>query len=358
MSSMRYVNSMLELIGNTPLLKLNKIGGHVRANVFVKLEFLNPSGSYKDRMAIAMVEAAEKGLTWNGRTLQPGGVVCDASAGNTAPALAFVAAVKGYKAKLGIYRTVLRGASTRLKITGAYGPEVRECRPPTEFVSEESLEQLSPADGELAWVIAGKMDMAEQERLDPDLVWVDQIYNKFNYIGLMDIGREIYDQLDGRVDAWGCAVGSGGTMLGTALAFEEKGVRPWTFGIVPVGSEAYLALDKPHSARGDFRTSEAMRRLAGLMGLTKWETEKSIVEVMVDKGYPDEFFQVSAEEARDMANRLAREEGIYCGMSSGANVAVAMKVAERMQSGQNVVTVIVDRRDRYLGEYPEDVFVV
>lgn len=355
---MRYVNSMLELVGNTPLLRLNKVGRDAKANVFVKLEFLNPSGSYKDRMALAMVDAAEKGLTWNGRTLGPKGVVCDASAGNTAPALAFVCAVKGYKAKLGIYKTVLRGASTRLKIVGAYGPEVRECRAPSEFLPEEALKQLSPDEQELAWVIAGKMDMSEQERADPDVVWVDQIYNKYNYIGLMDVGREIYEQLDGHVDAWGCAVGSGATLLGTALAFEEKGLKPWTFGIVPSGSESYLALDKPHAARGEFRTSEAMRKLARLMGLKKWETERSIVEVMVSKGYPDEFFHVSAEEARDMANRLASEEGLYCGMSSGANVAVAMKVAERMQPGQNVVTVIVDRRDRYLGEYPEDVFVV
>ena len=79
---------------------------------------------------------------------------------------------------------------------------------------------------------------------------------------------------------------------------------------------------------------------------------------MIDMGYPDEFFQVSEGEARDMANRLCKEEGIYCGMSSGANVAVALKIAKRMKKGQNVVTVIVDRRDRYLGEHPNEVFVV
>jgi cysteine synthase A len=92
--------------------------------------------------------------------------------------------------------------------------------------------------------------------------------------------------------------------------------------------------------------------------LEKWQTEKSINEEMVEIGYPDEFFKVSAEEAREMANRLAREEGIYCGMSSGANVFIALKIAQRLKKDQNVVTVIVDRRDRYLGEYPNDVFVV
>ena len=95
---MDYVNSILKKIGNTPLLKLTKVTEDVKANVFVKLEFLNPSGSYKDRMALSMVEAAEKGLTWNDKTLRPGGVVCDASAGNTAAALAFVCAVPIYQA--------------------------------------------------------------------------------------------------------------------------------------------------------------------------------------------------------------------------------------------------------------------
>src|SRR5512137_372822 len=121
---MNYFNNMLELIGNTPLLKLNKIGRDLPANVFVKLEYLNPSGSYKDRMALSMIEAAEKGLTWNGKKLVPGGIVCDASAGNTAPALAFVCAVKGYQARLCTYKTMLLGDSARLKITGAFGPDV------------------------------------------------------------------------------------------------------------------------------------------------------------------------------------------------------------------------------------------
>ena len=79
---------------------------------------------------------------------------------------------------------------------------------------------------------------------------------------------------------------------------------------------------------------------------------------MLEKGYPDKFFRITEEEARDTANRLCREEGIYCGMSSGANVCAALKLAARMPKGQNVVTVIVDRRDRYLGEYPNDVFIV
>ncbi|MDA4128895.1 MAG: cysteine synthase family protein [Thaumarchaeota archaeon] len=355
---MKRTDNILSLIGKTPLLKLNKVAAGVPANVFVKLELLNPSGSYKDRMALSMVEAAEKGLTWNGKRLLPGGTVCDASAGNTAPALAFVCAVKGYKAKLGIYKPVLTGGGTRLKITGAYGPEVSECPPPTNYLSQDVFDKLSHEEKDLSWVIAGKTYMYELERDNPEVVWVDQIYNKYNYLGQKSIGHEIYEQLDGKVDAWGCAVGSGGTLLGAGLALKDEGAKPITFGVVPHGSESYITLKKPESRKGEFEASKMRKTLVELMGLNKWLTEKSIVEEMIHMGYPDEFFMQSAEEARDMANRLCREEGIYCGMSSGANVAVALKVARTLKKGQNVVTVIVDRRDRYLGEYPNDVFVV
>jgi cystathionine beta-synthase len=355
---MKYVNSMLEVIGNTPVLKLNKVAKDVPANVFVKLEYLNPSGSYKDRMALAMVEAAEKGLTWNNRKLKPGGVVVDASAGNTAPALAFVCAVKDYKAKLFIYKPMLRGPSVRLKITGAYGPDISEARPPTDFLTEEEAKQISKDESDLSYVIAGKMQSYELEKNDPNVVWVDQIYNKYNYIGQMSIGYELYEQLDGKIDAFGCAVSSGATLFGVALALAEKNVNPLTFGVVPIGSEVYLKLQKDESDKGEFKQTNVKKKMIEKMGLKKWQTEKSIIDEMFERGYPDKFFRVTDKEARNMADRLCQEEGIYCGMSSGANVHVALKIAKRLKKNQNVVTVIVDSRDRYLGEYPDDVFVV
>ncbi len=355
---MEYVNTMLELIGNTPILKLNKIGKEVAANLFVKLEYLNPSGSYKDRMALSMIEAAEKGLTWNNKKLNHGSIICDSSAGNCAPALAFVSAVKGIKAKLAIYKPMLRGNSTRLKITEAYGAEVCQSRPPSDFLSEEEEKEYISKNFDITHIIAGKMHSYELEMNDPNIIWVDQIYNKYNYIGQMEIGREIYKQLDGNIDVFGCAVGSGATLLGVCLALEEKGIKPSTFGVVPYGSEVYMELQKNESEKGEFKKSIIMQKLIKKMGLKKWETEKSIIDVMLDRGYPDKFVRVTAEEARNMANRLCREEGIYCGMSSGANVCVALKMAKKMEKGQNVVTIIVDRRDRYLGEYPNEVFIV
>jgi len=360
-SGMEYVNSMLELIGKTPLLKLNKVGRGVKANVFAKLEYLNPSGSYKDRMALAMIEAAEKGLTWNGKKLKPGGVVCDASAGNTAPALAFVCAVKGYKARLCSYRTVLRGGkdqSTRLKITEAFGAEVYECPCP----SDDFLKKCSnDAERTYSYVMSGKVHMSDLDRNNPDTVWIDQIYNPHNTIGQMEMGRELHKQLEGKIDAWGCSVGSGATLLGVALALKEAGVRPLTFGVSPTGhpvSDFSADMLSGLTKRDDFDKRGLKAKLAERMGLEKWVTQESILQAMFKMGYPDRFFTVGEEDARNMANRLCREEGIYCGMSSGANVFAALKVAEEMKPGQNVVTVIVDRRDRYLAEYPNDVYIV
>jgi cysteine synthase len=143
------------------------------------------------------------------------------------------------------------------------------------------------------------------------------------------------------------------------LGFNELGLKPQSiFGVVPTGSESYFELDKTESRRGEFRIIGLKKRLEVAMGLEKWIKGKSIIEEMLEQGYPDTIFVVSDEEARDMADRLCKEEGVYCGMSSGANVAVALKIAERLGPNKNVVTVIVDRRDRYLSEMPNEKYVV
>ena len=139
---MNYINNITEAIGHTPLLKLNRVGKDAGANVFVKLEHLNPSGSYKDRMALAMVEAAERGDTWNGKKLDEGGTVVEASAGNTAPAVAMVCAAKGYKAKIFLYRYQLEGGkNTRMLITQAYGPQVGISSEPDVYLTPEQIEE-------------------------------------------------------------------------------------------------------------------------------------------------------------------------------------------------------------------------
>ena len=357
---MEYINNITEAIGNTPLMKLNKIGKDAGANVFVKLEYLNPSGSYKDRMALAMIEAAERGETWNGKKLSPGGTVVEASAGNTAPAVAMVCASKGYKAKIFLYRYQIEGGkNTRVLITQAYGPEVGISSEPEVYLTKEQIEELSKQDPDLLHVLSAKMDCQLEEDRNENCVWVDQIYNKYNYIGQMALGREVYRQLDGKVDAVGCSMSSGASLYGLAKGLMENGVRPEViFGVVPNGSEMYFDLEGDEADYGSFSVSNMKSRIAEAIGLKKWVTEDPIVKIMVDNGLPDKIYCVSDEEARAMANRLCQEEGFFCGMSSGANVAVALRIAKLLGPGKNVVTTIVDRRDRYLSETPYEKYVV
>lgn len=357
---MNYINSITEAIGNTPLLKLNRVGKDAGANVFVKLEYLNPSGSYKDRMALAMVEAAARGDTWNHRKLEAGGTVVEASAGNTAPAVAMVCAAKGYRAKIFLYRYQLAdGKNARMLITQAYGPEVGVSSEPAAYLSEAQIAELGRRAPDLLHVLSAKMDCQLAEDQTENCVWVDQIYNPYNYIGQEALGREIYAQLEGRVDAVGCSVSSGASLYGMIRGLQAHGVRPGLiFGVVPNGSEKYYDFEGPEADYGAFSVSDTKRRVAEAMGLKKWTTEKQIVQKMLDDGYPDKVFCVPDEEAREMANRLCREEGLFCGMSSGANVVVALRLAEKLGPGKNIVTTIVDRRDRYLSESPCEKYVV
>lgn len=357
---MNYINSITEAIGNTPLLKLNNIGRDIDANIFVKLEYLNPSGSYKDRMALSMVEAAEHGNTWNHKQYKKGGYIIEASAGNTAPAVSMVCAAKGIPAKIFLYRYQVEGEKTaRFKITEAFGPEVCISSEPDKYLTPEQLEYFSKKEPDLIHVLAAKTDCQMVEDSNPGSVWLDQIYNPYNLKGQIQLGREIFAQLDGKIDAIGASASSGASLFGMCLGLKENGLRPEVvFGVVPYGSEQYFSFDGEEATKGNFTVSEAKKELANAMGLQKWVQEESILTHMIKDGYPDLAFKVTAEEARAMANRLCKEEGIFCGMSSGANVAIALKIAKRLGKGKNVVTVIVDRRDRYLSETPNEIYVV
>ncbi|NLN70354.1 MAG: pyridoxal-phosphate dependent enzyme [Chloroflexi bacterium] len=357
---MKFINSIIEAIGNTPLLKLNRVTPKDSANVFVKLEHLNPSGSYKDRMAISMIDAAEKGLTWNRKKLPKDGIVVEASAGNTAPALAMVCAAKGYKARFVLYSySVEDDRNPRMALTRAFGPDVSISNLPNVYMSEEEAQNLLERDHDITHVITAKKDCSVMEETEPKSVWVDQITNKYNFIGQKIMAQEIYEQLDGKIDAIGCSVGAGGTLFGLCSGLAELGVIPKiTFGVVPEGSENYIELDQDEVDRSGFRVKEITFEIAKKLGLSKWATEPLIVQEMIDAGYPDLFFRVYHSEARHMANRLCQEEGIYCGMSSGANVLIALRIAQRLGKGHNIVTTIVDRRDRYINETPNEKYVV
>ena len=222
---MHYINSITEAIGNTPLLKLNKIGAGIDANVFVKLEHLNPSGSYKDRMALSMIEAAERGETWNGRKLDADGIVVEASAGNTAPALALVCAARGYQSRFYLYRYMFESTTnSRMLITRAFGPEVEISHQATDYLSAEEIERFLKDEPDLLDVLAAKMDCQRAEDENPKVVWVDQIYNRSNFLGQKQMAKEIYEQLDGKIDAVGCSAAAGGTLYGLCAGLTELGV--------------------------------------------------------------------------------------------------------------------------------------
>ncbi|OGD46952.1 hypothetical protein A3K70_01475 [Candidatus Bathyarchaeota archaeon RBG_16_48_13] len=333
---MSVVNSVLELIGNTPLMKLNRITADVRANVLVKCEFMNPSGSIKDRMALWMIENAEK----EGK-LKKEGMIVDSSTGNTGIALAFIGNVKGYKVRIFIpEKWGAEGYSPedRLKIMRCFGAEVEKV--PVEFAATLKL-----AGGAAGGVVelGGRKICYEMEKQDPKVWWARQLSNPYNVLAHKNTtGKEILAQTHGKVDAWVASIGTGGTLLGVAEAIKEVNPHVKIIGVEP---EATPLTEW-------YKTGE-IDRVVEQLGLPK---TKNIINTILDRNILDRVITVSDKDARDTANKLCANEGLFCGLSSGANVYAALKIAKELGTG-NIVTVLVDRRDRYLGEFPEEHYV-
>ena len=336
---MKIVDSTLSMIGNTPLMKLTKVTNGVKANVLVKCEYFNPSGSIKDRMALRMIEEAEK----TGR-LKKGGTIIDQTSGNTGPALSFVGNVKGYKVHLfipgewaGTYNP-----ENRIKIMRFFGAKVETL---STAGYEKYVKQLGPDLQAFAPTFIGFKKCHDLEKSDPKIWWANQGCNPDNTRAHRDsTGKEILEQTDGKVDAWVASIGTGGTLYGTALALRKKNPSVKVVGLEPE--------DTPLT---DWMKSGAWASLFKKFGMARMKT---IVEEMLEDNMPDEIIRPKDEDAREMANRLCREEGLFCGMSSGANVWAAIQLAKKMEKGQNVVTVLVDRRDRYYPEYPKEHYVI
>lgn len=334
---MKITKSVLGLIGNTPLLKLEKVTKGLKANVLVKLEFLNPSGSIKDRAALYMIEQAER----KGK-LTAGGIIIDSTTGNFGPALAFVGAVKGYNVRLIISSSLPPiNIRDRMNIMERYGAEVLEAQMPGKEVMEGVPEEEVAL---LHWVVC-KQQCFELEKIDSRIWWADQLTNHDNVAAhKQTTGKEILAQTDGNVDVWVASVGSGATLFGVAQALREESRDVKVVAVQPAD---FPVMDWTMRGRWEWWVEK--------IGFSR---PKTILRTMLEAGLPDETMIVSAENAREMANRLCTEEGLYCGMSSGANVLAAIELAKKLDEGQNVVTVLVDRRDRYLGEHPLEHYVV
>ncbi|MGM9967910.1 MULTISPECIES: cysteine synthase A [unclassified Rummeliibacillus] len=297
----KIVNSVVELIGNTPIVKLNHVTGPNDANVYVKLEYFNPGSSVKDRIAAAMIEAAEK----EGK-LKPGSTIIEPTSGNTGIGLAMVAAAKGYKTVIVMPDTM---SVERRNLLRAYGAEL----------------VLTPgADGM-------KGAIAKAEELSNENGWFvpQQFENPANVEAhRLTTGPEIIEAFDGlSLDAFIAGVGTGGTVTGTGEVLKEKFPDIEVIAVEPKDSPV-LSGGKPgpHKIQGIG---------AGF-----------VPEVLNTEAYTS-IFPVENEDAFETARKVAREEGVLAGISAGAAMYAAIETAKRLGKGKNVLALLPDTGERY-----------
>jgi len=310
---MEKVNNILDLIGKTPLKRLKIKTTGIHANISVKLEYFNPSGSIKDRIALYMIEdAEEKGV------LKPGYTITEASTGNTAIALSFVGRIKGYKVKIFMPKEVAE--KEKLKIMKLYGAEVETIETGYNYeVKDDSVH-----GGQIE--IIPRTRCLELEKKDNTVWWARQFSNPMNaYAHQKTTGEEIIKQTDGNIDAFVASIGTAGTILGVARSLKKMNKNIKIVGVEPAG---FISLRKGKSA---------IKIIEGITGGLLLEALDVVDEAMA----------IENEEAVNMANKLVKEEGLFCGISSGANVLAAINIAKKYPGLKNIVTILPDRRDRY-----------
>jgi cysteine synthase len=298
--------SVLQAIGNTPLVKLTRVVPPGAADVVVKLELANPTGSYKDRMALAMIEGAEaRGA------LRPGMRVVEFTGGSTGSSLGMVCAAKGYPF---VALSSDAFAKEKLLTMTAFGADLR----------------LVESDGGKVTPALFERFRAEIKTLaaEPDTFWTDQFHNTDALNGYAGIGRELLEQTGGRLDVFCGAVGTGGMLAGVVRALRDGGSRARIVALEPSESPAMTA------GRG------GPHRVEGI-------ATGSIPPHMSGKPY-DEARAIDEADARAMARRLASEEGMLVGTSSGLNIAAAVAIARELGPGKVVATVVVDSGLKYL----------
>lgn len=297
---------VLSAIGNTSMVRLRRVVPPGCATVFVKLEWENPTGSVKDRMAQAVIARAEE----DGR-LRPGDTVVDYTGGSTGASLALVCAAKGYQ-----LRIVSSDAFSRDKLDQmrALGAELT----------------LVPSEGGLTTkkLILDMIDRARELSREPRTYWTDQLNNQDSIAGYHQLGEEIWAQTEGRVSAFVHCVGTAASSRGVAAALKRHSRGVLIVCVEPAESSVLSGGQAgPHKIEG-----------VGI-GYTPPLWEPSLV---------DEVQAVATEEAKEMARRLAREEALFAGTSSGANVVAALRVAERLGPDAAVVTLMADSGLKYL----------
>lgn len=299
---MKIYNDITEVFGNTPLVRLNRITDGSQANVFAKLEFYNPTSSVKDRIGIAMVDAAEKS-----GDLKPGGTIVEATSGNTGIALAMVGAARGYKVVLTMPDSMSRERRALLRAFGA------------ELV-------LTPA----AEGMRGSIAKAEEIGSQPGSVLVRQFKNDANpEIHRNTTAKEIWEDTDGSVDAVVAGIGTGGTITGIGQVLKKLKPSIKIFAVEPEASPLLTG----GTAAGH-----------PLMGIGA-----NFIPEILDREVYDEVLDAPTEEAMKYAKRAAKEEGILAGISSGAALWAACQVAQREEfKNKNIVVIVPSFGERYL----------
>jgi len=299
-------SSTLDTIGGTPVVRLNKIVPPDSADVLVKLEYFNPTGSYKDRMAKAMIEYAERR-----GTLKPGMTVVEYTGGSTGSSLAFVCAVKGYP-----FKVVSSDAFSqeKLKTMQAFG---------AELIIEQSVGGMITPD-----LIPRMIEVARKLAAEPKTYWTDQFNNKDMLKGYESLANELAAQVDRKIDVFCGSFGTAGMLMGVGRPLKEGQDNTRIVGFEPGTS--------PRVSKG----------VAGTHHVEGIGT--SFIPPLFDASIVDEVRALDEAEGRAMARRLAREEGIFTGTSSGLNVLGALQIAQELGKGHTVVTVAVDSGLKYL----------
>lgn len=310
------VKNVLEAIGDTPIVRLNRMAEGLKTEIYVKLEFTNPGGSIKDRIAPFIINEAVK----SGK-LKPGGTIVEATSGNTGMGLAMAAAVYGYKC---IFVMSSKQSVDKQNALKAMGAEVVVC--PAE---------VGPEDPRSYYSVAKRL-AAER----PNAILGNQYDNPANgEAHYRTTGPEIWEQMEQKLDYYVAGVGTGGTVSGTSRFLKEVNPKLKTIGIDPVGS---ILTDYHRTGK----KVEAQSYLIEGVG-------EDIIPGNVKFEFIDEFVQVNDQEAITALHRLAKEEGIFCGSSCGMAVAGALKYAKKLNGGRMLV-ILPDGGGKYLGKFFND----
>tara|TARA_A100001015_G_scaffold82448_1_gene91461 strand:- start:3150 stop:4127 length:978 start_codon:yes stop_codon:yes gene_type:complete len=316
---MRISNNILETIGNTPMVKLNRITKGIEAKVYAKLEFFNPGASVKDRMALKMVEDAEKsGL------LKPGGTIIEGTSGNTGMGLALAAIVKGYKL---ICVSTDKQSKEKFDVLKAMGAEVIVCPTNVPASDPKSYYSVSKRLGEET----------------PNSWYVNQYDNPSNTIAHYEqTGPEIWEQTQGKITHFVVGVGTGGTISGVSKFLKEKNNKIKIWGI-----DTYGSVFKKYHETGVFDESEIYPYTTEGIG-------EDILPKNVNFDLIDLFEKVTDKDAAIYTRRLAREEGIFAGNSCGAAVKGLIQLKNQLKKDDIVVVLLHDSGSRYIGKIYND----